>query len=563
MNVADYIVNFLEVQGVTDAFGIPGGVILDLLYAFSKSEKITPHLNYHEQMAGFAAEGYAQKSRRLGVAYATRGPGVSNLITPLADAYFDSIPVLFITAHSNADICQGEMRIIEDQEWDASATLSSITKYSARIDQVEDVKEALVNACGIALSGRQGPVFLDFNSRLFHEDIQYISVAEETYSTEILLQDEEAEQITNEIIGRISISSRPVILIGDGVKQSKTEKLVRALAEDNNIPVLSSRFSEDIMNDSEMYFGYIGSHGIRYSNFILAKSDLIISIGNRLSFPVNSKSYSPVLSNSNIIRIEIDKGELKKEIPGIISYCADIRRILPLLRRRKLTYSKPQKWLSICNMLKENLSDYDLNNPTRQIGMILKKLSDNTSVVSDVGNHEFWLSRAYILSHKKNPILYSKSFGSLGCGLGKSIGAYCSSSHPVACFIGDQGFQLNIQELQYITDNRIPVAILVVNNHSSGMIRQRELSRYGYPVHTTKDSGYGCPPIQKIAETYRLPYLTLEQFIESTDDLAYPCIVELDVDEDDILEPSIPVGNPIQQMFPDIPQKLYQKLEQL
>lgn len=565
MNASDYLVDFLIQHHVTDAFGIPGGVILDLLYALDRRKgEITPHLNYHEQGAAFAACGYAQATGTLGVAYATRGPGIANMVTAVADAYCDSIPVLFITAHSLGNK-RTSARVETDQELDFIPMLSGITKYAARIDRAEDLCPMLKQAYLEATSGRLGPVVLDISTRVLSTEITSLQAS----SSQPLLVEYDAEIAARCVTAALKHALRPVFLIGDGVNQSHTGPQVRTLAELVGIPVLSSRFSQDVMPDSTMSFGYIGSHAARYANFILSKADLIVTLGNRMSFPVDSLSYRPLLERTQTIRIDIDETELLREIPNSRSFNVSLAALLPRLQRMELTYEGRQDWLNVCRTLKSALWEQDTGFPICVIAGILREVDPSTVVVCDVGNHEMWLSRAYAYARTPQRILYSKSFGALGCALAKAIGAYYATRRPVICFTGDQGLQMNIQELQFIAQHKLPVTIVLLNNASSGMIRSREAQHYdAHFVHTTLDSGYGTPNFAALARAYGLDYLHLT---EGTVDKAacafcsdrFPRLVELSIDEGVDISPYLPRGNPLQALIPALPEDVYRQLDNL
>lgn len=564
MKAADGIVEYLIQLGVTDAFGIPGGVVLDLMYAMERRRpEFTPHLSYHEQGAVFAACGYAQASGKLGVAYATRGPGVTNMITGIADAYFDSIPLLVITGHSRKRT-QHRMRVELDQEMDPLPLVSGITKYASRVERAEDICGELEKACHIALSDRKGPALLDFNTSLYQTDIDLDHAAR--YSVQKPQRDT-LEAITEEIKTSLAASHHPVLLIGNGVRQSGTEDWIRQLAEKMRIPVLSSRIAQDIMPDSPRYFGSVGGHATRYSNFILSKADLIIAMGNRMSFPVDSLSYRPLMENTKTIRIDVDETEFLRAVPGSVTFAADLKTLLPRLVEEEWQYAGSEEWASACGQLKAALLESDQNDPVRTISRFLRTIPHNAVITGDVGNNEYWLAHAYAGAGIGNRILYSKSFGTLGCSLCKAIGAYYATRGSVICFIGDQGIQFNIQELQFIVSHRLPIQIIVLNNHASGMIRGREKKQYpGKFLHTTIDSGYSVPDFKAISAAYGLTY----RLVQDGDSLAgmftaetAPGMIELPINEDTDLAPVLPIGNPIQKMSPPLPEALYHTLDML
>jgi acetolactate synthase-1/2/3 large subunit len=443
MKVSDYIAEYLVNLGVTDVFGIPGGVILDLIYAFDAKEGITPHLSYHEQCAGLAACGYAQSSGKLGIAYATRGPGFTNLITAIADAYYDSIPTLFITAHSASCPPEG-MRVIADQEIDTCSMVSNITKYTARIDLVEDFLPIFNDACRIAMEGRKGPVFLDIATNLLKKELKYQEKDKDNKSELVTFN----RTIATNLVKNIQSAKRPVLLLGDGINQRNIANKVRAFISSAEIPVISSRFSHDIASGSPFYYGYIGSHAVRTANFILSKCDLIISLGNRLHFPPTSESFSCILDHAKILRFDIDDNEFIRDIKNSQCYKCDVADLINELPLQTEVYGNHSSWIEICNRLDKELHYADINPAVDKIANILGKISRDFIVVNDVGNNEFWVSRASVLLGISNRVMYSKSFGVLGCGLGKAIGAHYGTNKPVICFIGDQGLLMNIQELQ-------------------------------------------------------------------------------------------------------------------
>lgn len=565
MKNVEYLINTLYDNGVTDIFGIPGGVILDFIYAANASKKLNPHLCYHEQAAGFAAIGYAQVSGKLGVAYATRGPGFTNLITPIAEAFQESLPVLFITAHNNETI-DSSLRMISEQELDTVSIVKSITKYAVRIDDSKEFCREVYKACKIAMNGRKGPVFLDIRSKIFDDNILNELIVEEYNDDKYCSL--ELLNIVEKIKKKIAKSKRPVILVGSGVQLSGTSEMIKNISEYSKIPILSSRGSQDLFNKFSNYYGYIGSHGLRYSNFILSKTDLIIVFGNRLSFPNKSRSFWPLIQNTELIWIDIDYRELSRFFPKCKTVNCDLKEILPPLYNSKLSYCNADNWINVCNEIYSILNNYDVDIPVEKIVEVLMSLEMDTVIVSDVGNNEFWLSRAYAYANIGNRLLYSRNFGSLGCSLPKAIGVYYYTKKPVACFVGDQGMQLNIQELQFVSDNNIPISIILLNNNSSGMIKSHEKQKYGNKfLHTTKQSGYSCPNWEKIARAYEINYQHMNEKNEVINIYKNyqkkPVIVEINISEDIDLDLYLKKGNVCQQMSPLLEEKLYNILDNM
>lgn len=556
MKVSEYIAQYLQKQGITDAFGIPGGVILELMYALDATEGITPHLSFHEQCAGFAACGYAQAGRKLGVAYATKGPGFTNLLTAMADAYYDSIPVLFITAHSAATLPE-DCRLVADQDMDTCGMVRNITKYAKRIDDIEEISISLEKACQIAKDGRKGPVFLDIAASLFKKEM--ISSASVHHQVEHI----DTEKYVSLICSEIKSAKRPVILLGDGINQSATNDAINRFIEKAGVPVLSSRYCHNIVRNQEYYYGYVGSHGIRYANFILSKADLVVSLGNRLYFPSHSLSYSKIIEHAKFLRFDIDDGELNKHLQMLAGKQVDMASLVPALAMTDTDCGNHKEWLEVCKTLKFQLKDEDVNETVLLLSKLLKTLPKDCIIVNDVGNNEFWMSKACVYAGIANRTLYSKSFGALGNALGKAIGAYYATKKPVVAFVGDQGVQMNIQELQYISQHHLPIAIVLLNNSSSGMIKDREaIAGYGYSLHTTEESGYGSPKFSIVAEAYRMVYLRIDEY-HSFPIIDRPLFLELSISENQTLTPSLPRGRDIQDLEPRINKELYNRLNKL
>ncbi len=561
MKVVDYVVDELIKYGVTDTFGIPGGVILRLLYAMKKREpELSPHLNYHEQMAGFAACGFAQASGKLGVAYATRGPGITNMVTCIAEAYQESLPVLFITAHGNRP--QSGMRFENDQELEVVRCVSGFTKYAANVNSADEVALILHKACNTAITGRKGPVLLDFSSSIWEQEIVNSNIEIEKKHETADARVDSSKRALEAIKEHIEISKRPLILIGDGIRHALEREKLYGMAEKLSIPVLSSRGAQDLLSGSPYYFGYIGSHGTRYSNFILSKADLIITIGNRLAFPVTSESFYPIVRNAKIIRLDIDEMEFGREIPNAKTYIVDAHTLLSMLLEDKFNTSEMTEWIEKCNQLREILAYEDCPEPVLRLETIIEKQDASSIYVCDVGNNEFWFARAFEKVRKPGTVLYSKSFGTLGVALGRAIGTYYASRNDVICVLGDQGFQYNLQELQYISKWDLPIKIIVLNNGTSGMIADHENKLFGNElVHVNGENGYYVPNIEKIAKAYDIDYTTDGEVV--TDRTKKQVVYEIILNKEDALIPNLPKGNACQDMEPLIPRDKFDYLNNI
>ena len=564
MTGAEYIASYLSRLGTTDVFGIPGGVVLDLIYAFDRQDGITPHLSYHEQSAGFAACGFAQATGRLGVAYATRGPGFTNLLTAVADAFFDSVPVLFLTAHS-ADCPPDGMRVMSDQEIDTCGMVRKITKYSARVDALDGLPNHFHAACQAALHGRKGAVFLDVSTNVLCGDLGSpdVSIAEsvDEYGN--------SNELAHELIDAVGKANRPVLLVGDGINQAGAGESCRSFLVRAGIPCISSRFSHDVASRCENYFGYVGSHGIRAANFILSKADLIVSLGNRLNVPIKSFSFSKVLSRAKFLRYDIDESEFGRELPNVECRKCDVAQLFKALRCVDMDSGRYDVWMNVCRELYRELGDADVNETVECIERIMALIPSDAIVVSDVGNHEFFVSRAAVRCQLPNRLLYSKSFGAMGSAIGRSIGAYYATHKPVICFVGDQGFQLNVQELQFVSMHRLPIVTVLLNNGVSGMIMDKERSKdYGKYLHVSADTGFSAPCMSKLAEGYGIDYLDVldmpqEKLMSALQHHSRPLLVDCRIEEDGALIPTLPRNRLCQDLCPALPSDKYKLLDSL
>lgn len=561
MKISQYLVQKLIEYEVTDVFGIPGGIILDFIYELNKNENIDVHLNYHEQGAAYAACGYAQSLGKLGVAYATKGPGLTNMITAIAEAFYDSLPVLFITAHSQK-VLNRNIRIEDEQEIDHSGLVSNITKYAKRVDSIDSAIEAINIGCREAVSGRKGPVLLDFSAKILKSEVEIANQYMDACNNE---SNNELDKCIIEIKKILQKARRPVFLIGDGVRMSGVGEDIGGLAKELGIPILSSRFSQDIVSKYENYFGYIGSHGLRYSNFILSKTDSIISFGNRMAFQVESESFRTAIDKMSIVRVDIDQQELLRDIPNTSGYCVDIKKLVPRLTKEEIL-PVDSEWMNICNTLRDELKNYDINFGIEKLSNLIDLLNEDETIVCDIGNNELLVSRAYAISGNGRKMLHSKAFKTVGSAIGKAIGAYYAGRKRVLCIVGDQGIQFNIQELQHISSNQLPIVIVICNNDASEMLKDSERRQgYQYDLHTTLKSGYSHPDFKKIANAYEIKYAAVEYLdnaeIEVSED--GPQIIELFLGECCGIQQRLPKGYPCQMFLPEIDKELYSYLDNL
>ena len=567
MKVSDYIVEFLIEKGVTDVFGYPGGMVTHLMQSFSlHKEKIQAHVNYHEQASAFAACGYAQTKEILGVAYATSGPGATNLITGIANAWFDSIPVLFLTGQVNTFEAKGELAVRQQgfQETDILSMVKNITKYCAYISEEQDVRYELEKAWYFANEGRKGPVLLDLPMNVQRGDVNPKELrGYQGYSEKPAIADEFFLQIQK----MLKEAKKPVLLVGAGVKTASMRKQVLDLVSRWNIPVVSSMLAFDVLGRKHPnYFGFVGAYGDRTANFIISKSDLILSLGSRLDIRQVGAKTEMFGTNAKLIRVDIDEGEFTRKIKEReLDVLCDAGVFLNKAKEYILPHDT-DRWLRICRTIKGQLAGLDERGPNKQLRLLSKCLTDDIVITTDVGQNQVWIAQSF-LTGEKQKVLFSGGHGAMGYSLPAAIGAYYASRKPVVCFSGDGGIQMNIQELQFVSREKIPILVVILNNSSLGMIRHfQEMYFESNYYQTVGNGGYTVPAFEKVAEAYDIDYYRAEkeEDIERLEwDARTPKILEIRLENITYVFPKLEYGRPNQDQEPLLDRGLYDDMMKL
>ena len=503
MKVSDYIIRFLEDQGTTDIFGYPGVGCGHLMDSLSKSNIIS-HLVYHEQAAAFAACSYAQASHKVGIVYTTAGPGGTNLITGIANAYCDSIPTIFIVGDKDLSSLRNayNVRQLASQEVDIVDIAKPITKWSYQVTKKEDIKFILQQSFYTAKSGRPGPVLLDIPSDIQRDDIipeeleDFIPPIIPNYLKEV-----------NIIVEQLQKSQKPVFLVGNGIKQAGLENDVMMLARKLNLPVVTTLVCFDLYPDDENYIGYIGVDGDKSANHIINEADMVLSLGARLNFKQVCNNRKAFASKATLIRVDVDQGELDYELRNEIKICADLNYLIPeLLDREIKKYNF--SWLEYAVDKKKHSSrGTSLNSiASDTVAYISKIVPEETPIVVDTGSHRRWVMSSFIL--KKNQRMYqSAGLVSMGYALPASVGVCIATKKPTICFDGDGGIMMNLQELQMIHRDQLPVTIIVMNNNCLGDIMEFQKKIFsGNFFTTTEETGYLAADFEGISKAFGLDY---------------------------------------------------------
>lgn len=568
MKVVDYIVDTLIREGVTDVFGYPGGSVTNLMEAFRGREKeIKAHSSYHEQGAAFAACGYALVSGKIGVAYATAGPGATNLLTGLCDAWFDSIPVIFFTGQVNTFETRGNMNIRQRgfQETDIVPMVHSVTKYAVQIKSADELPQELHKALYLARSGRPGPVLLDLPM-----NVQRMDIPEDVIeATEAPVMDEKGdsgieEMAQQKVQALLARATRPCLLLGAGVKLAGCSEALCKEAERLGVPIVTSMIAVDAAAGSEQAFGFVGAYGERPANFIVAKSDLVIAIGSRMSIRQVGFKRENFAPKAQLVRFDIDPGELAYTVHGDEhDFCLDARTVVEILQSCKTC--QRQAWLAVCHAIANKLCHMD-DTPGNQWAEMLGKYMTGAGVVTtDVGQNQVWVAQSFPID--KQQVLFSGGHGAMGFSLPAAIGAcYAHPGKVVVCFAGDGGLQMNIQELQMVVRERLPIKIMVFNNHALGMIRHFQEMYFDRHYYQTKaEGGYTVPDFARVAEAYGIRSRTLN----SVDEIATyqeelhdstPVLWQINLPDDTYIKPKLRFGSPNQDQEPLLDRRLYEEI---
>ncbi|MGN0319009.1 MAG: biosynthetic-type acetolactate synthase large subunit [Lachnospira sp.] len=549
LNGSEIIVECLKEQGVDTIFGYPGGAILNVYDALYKhSDEITHILTSHEQGAAHAADGYARATGKVGVCFATSGPGATNLVTGIATAYMDSVPMVAITCNVTVPLLGRD----SFQEVDIAGVTMPITKHSYIVKDVKDLAYTLRKAFRIAKEGRPGPVLVDVTKDVTANEYDYIK---ETPKPIERFTDSIREEDVEKAVELIKKSKKPFVFVGGGVIASDASDELRRFVNKIDAPVCDSLMGKGAFDGSdEHYTGMLGMHGTKTSNYGVSECDLLITIGARFSDRVtgNAKKFA---KNAKILQFDVDAAEINKNIRTDASVVGDALEILKRVNA-KLEQMNHDEWMA-------HIKDYSEKYPMRYNRnilngpLIMEKIYEMTHgdaiITTDVGQHQMWAAQHYKF---KNPrtLLTSGGLGTMGYGLGACIGAKVGCRDKTVINIaGDGCFRMNMQELMTATRYNIPIIEIVFNNHVLGMVRQWQDLFYGQRYSATVLDD--CADFVKISEgmgakSYRVT--TIEEFeaaFKEAVELNIPCMIECEIKKDDKVFPMVSPGAAISEAF--------------
>jgi len=572
MKASDYIVEFFIQHHITDVFGYPGGMVTHLMNSLDKySDQITAHVNYHEQACAMAACGWAEMTGLPGVAYATSGPGATNLLTGIACAFFESLPCIFITGQVNTYEQKGALQIRQRgfQETDIVSMAAPVSKMAVMVKKPSDLPEILEKAFLVAMEGRRGPVLLDIPMDVFCGDVEGRPCSID--AAQILLQQNTAgiDSIAFEILCALHAAKRPVILAGHGISLSETTGLFRDLISRLGIPVVTSMVAVDtVSSESSYFFGMIGAYGVRWANYLIHYSDCILSLGSRLDCRQTGVNRSMFAPKAQMLRVDIDPHEMENRVnTSEKQYCISLQLLLPALLRKSLELSwNFQSWVDCCALVRKKLIHMDLKEPgNRFLNKIGKMLPDNAIITTDVGQNQVWAAQSLAVK-KSQRVLFSGGHGAMGYSLPAAIGASIATNRVAVSIAGDGGLQMNLQELQVVVRENLPIKIILMNNHALGMIHHfQEMYFDANYVQTDDSKGFTVPNFMKIAEAYGIRALSYSDELDMSAILSddEPAFIEVTLPNDTHVFPKLGVNKPIHMQEPPLSEELMAEIERI
>mgnify|MGYP002510459144 CR=1 FL=1 len=549
LNGSEIIIECLKEQGVDTVFGYPGGAILNVYDALYKhSDEIKHILTSHEQGASHAADGYARATGKVGVCMATSGPGATNLVTGIATAYMDSVPVVAITANVTVPLLGKD----SFQEIDIAGITMPITKYSFIVKNIEELAPTLRRAFRIAQTGRPGPVLVDVTKDVTAAVTEYTRVEAEPVERSV---SKITEQDIDTAVELLCAAKKPMIFVGGGAVISGASEELKKFVDLMDAPVTDTLMGKGAFDgEDSRYVGMLGMHGTKAANYSVTECDLLVAVGARFSDRVtgNAKKFA---YNAKILHFDVDAAEINKNITVDASVIGDAKEILSRINK-KLSQQEHKEWVakvqSLCTQKPLSYHKDVLTGP-----YIMEKLYELTGgdaiVVTEVGQHQMWAAQFY---KYKNPrtLITSGGLGTMGYGLGAAIGAKAAKPDlPVFNIAGDGCFRMNMNELATAVRYQIPVIEVVFNNSVLGMVRQWQTLFYGKRYsNTVLNDGVDFVKLAQAmgAEAFRITQCSeVEEVLRKAVALNKPVLIDCVIDCDDKVWPMVPPGAAIEEAF--------------
>ena len=532
-------------QGVDTVFGYPGGAVLNIYdELYQCRDRIHHVLTAHEQGAAHAADGYARASGKVGVVIATSGPGATNLVTGIANAYLDSVPLVAITGNVATEALGRD----SFQEVDIVSITQPVVKHNFMVKEVSELEQTIKEAFLIASTGRKGPVLIDIPKDVQVAECEYgVAVLPKMPEKAVLSYDEEG------VVKLLNQAKKPFIYAGGGVAACHGEELLRVLSEKLDAPVALSLMGRTVFPDSHpLSLGLVGMHGSYQAAKVQAECDVLLALGVRFSDRATGK-ISSYTKNCKVIHVDIDKAELGKNLAPDFSVQSDVKKwiknILPKLEERK----NAAWWKEIESYRKEGKAEKNAFHPENILKCLRRFTKDETVVATDVGQHQMWTAQYYRFE-KPDTFLTSGGLGTMGYGLGAAIGACFAKNKQETVLVSSEGsFAMNCNELCTVVKEKLPLTILLLDNQVLGMVRQWQTAFYGKRYsQTVLDRG---TDFVKLIEAYggrgfSIHSLSeLENALEARKEIHGPVLLDCHIDKDEMVRPMIPPGKSVKEII--------------
>ncbi len=548
---SDLVLETLRDLGIDTIFGYPGGAVLPFYDAIYNFKGIRHILGRHEQGCLHEAEGYAKSTGKLGVAVVTSGPGATNAITGIADAMSDSVPLLVFTGQvARAGIGKDAF-----QEADIVGITMPITKYNYQVRETADIPRIITEAVHIATTGRPGPVVIDLPKDVSALETDFI------YSPEVNLPSyqptlEPNDMQIKKILKQLSKAKKPVLLAGGGISYAEAAAELNEFAERYQIPVVTSLLGQGtIATTHPLFLGMGGMHGSFAANIAMTEADFMISIGCRFDDRLtgNPKTFA---KNAKVAHIDIDPAEIGKIISADIPVVGDAKKALQMLLAEPIVHNNTEKWIEKVTKDKNRVRSYDKKERVVQPQAVIERIGELTNgdaiVVTDVGQHQMWTAQYYPYQNERQ-LVTSGGLGTMGFGIPAAIGAKIANpDKEVVLFVGDGGFQMTNQELAVLNIYKVPIKVVMLNNHSLGMVRQWQESFYeGRTSESVFDT---LPDFQLMAQAYGIKNYKFDNPETLTQDLEVitenvPMLIEVDISRKEQVLPMVPAGKSNHEML--------------
>ena len=552
LNGAEIVIECLKEQGVDTVFGYPGGAILNVYDAlYEHSNEIRHILTSHEQGAAHAADGYARATGKVGVCLATSEPGATNLVTGIATAYMDSIPVVAITCNVGVSLLGKD----SFQEIDIAGITMPITKHNFIVKDVEKLAETIRKAFRIARSGRPGPVLIDIPKDVTAKVTEYIP-------KEVELPERKTKTITEEAVVRalemIEASEKPFIYVGGGAILSGASQELREFAEKADAPVTDTLMGKGAFPGTDpRYTGMIGMHGTKTSNYGVSECDLLIAIGVRFDDRVTSDTEK-FAKNAQILQIDIDPAEMNKNVLIDHGIVGDLKEVLTRLNARLQPQSHKEWMEQIAAYQKQYPLQYEEGKLTGPyiVEEIYRQTKGDAIITTEVGQHQMWAAQYYKYKEPRT-LLSSGGLGTMGYGLGASIGAKMGCpDKTVVNIAGDGCFRMNMNEMATAARYQIPIIQVVVNNHVLGMVRQwQNLFYHQHYSQTILNDAVDFVKLAQALGAEGIRVTTKEEFAEAfakAVEMQRPVVLDCQIDQDDKVWPMVAPGAAISEVFDEM-----------